>query len=44
LDIVSNTFKTKGGKEFDEHLCKQIRIDIIEHKENLDSLKIELGE
>lgn len=27
---------------FDEELCKQIRLDIINHKENLDSLKIEL--
>lgn len=27
---------------FDEHLCKQIRIDILKHKVNLDSLKIEL--
>tara|TARA_R110002033_G_scaffold170670_3_gene213766 strand:+ start:3848 stop:4777 length:930 start_codon:yes stop_codon:yes gene_type:complete len=27
---------------FDEELCKQIRLDIINHKGNLDSLKIEL--
>tara|TARA_R110000868_G_scaffold249755_2_gene506246 strand:- start:25 stop:927 length:903 start_codon:yes stop_codon:yes gene_type:complete len=42
LDIDSNTFKTKNGKEFNEELCKQVRLDIINHKENLDKLKVDL--
>lgn len=43
LDIDSNTFITKNGKEFNEELCKQVRLDIINHKENLDKLKAELN-
>lgn len=43
LNSENNTFKTKKGKVFNEELCKQIRLDIIKHKENLEKLKIELN-
>lgn len=33
----------KDGIDFNAELCKQIRLDIIKHKENLDKLKTELN-
>lgn len=46
LEVNENGIEVFRNKSenivFDEYLCKQIRLDILKHKENLDSLKIEL--
>ena len=42
LDETAKTFKTKGGKEFNEDLCKNIRKDINKHIQNLEKLENKL--
>ena len=44
LDPSTNTFRTKKGILFNNKKCKELRIAIIKHKENLTKLKDQLSE
>lgn len=44
LDDTAKIFKTKGGEEFNEELCKKIRRDINKHVQNLQELEKLIGE
>ena len=43
LDEEKKVFRTKGGEEFNEELCKKIRKDINTHISNIDNLGKELN-
>ena len=43
LDEEKQVFRTKGGKEFNEDLCKKIRKDINVHIANIDDLRSKLS-
>lgn len=42
LDEEKQVFRTKGGEEFNEHLCKKIRKDINVHIDNINNLSSQL--